>query len=122
MIRVLGGFIAFTALGLLLANVSAQDGAKGKGKFQGKFDAESIFKKLDANSDGKLSKDEYMKFIDKIAEKAGDADKAAKMKDGAGKAFDKAAENGTLSLEAYKKMQAERFKGFGDKKKKPADQ
>jgi hypothetical protein len=124
MIRVLGGFVAFAAVALMLTSVSAQDGAKGKGKgkFQGKFDAESIFKKIDANGDGKVSKEEYMKSIEKFAEKIGDADKAAKMREGAAKAFDKAANNGSLTLEGYKKMMAERFKAFGEKKKKPADQ
>ena len=47
--------VALTAL--LLGGVQAQDTKK-------KLDSEAIFKKLDANKDGKLSKDEFLKLAD----------------------------------------------------------
>ncbi len=50
--------VALTAV-LLLSGVRAQDTTK-----KGKLDAEAIFKKLDANNDGKLSKDEFLKLAD----------------------------------------------------------
>jgi hypothetical protein len=55
-------FIALTAA-FLLGGVQAQDTKKGK------LDAEAIFKKLDANSDGKLSKDEFLKLCDNFKNK-----------------------------------------------------
>jgi Ca2+-binding EF-hand superfamily protein len=54
-------FIALTAA-FLLGGVQAQDA-------RGKVDAEAIFKKLDTNSDGKLSKDEFLKLADNFKNK-----------------------------------------------------
>jgi Ca2+-binding EF-hand superfamily protein len=55
-------FVALTAA-LLLGGAQAQDTTKKR------LDAEAIFKKLDANSDGKLSKDEFLKLCDNFKNK-----------------------------------------------------
>jgi Ca2+-binding EF-hand superfamily protein len=51
------GLIVLTA-SFMLGGVQAQDGQKKK------LDAAAIFMKLDTNSDGKLSKDEFLKLAD----------------------------------------------------------
>ena len=56
-------FILMTA-GFFLTGVSAQDTTK-----KGKLDVDAIFKKLDTNSDGRLSKDEFLKLADRFKDK-----------------------------------------------------
>jgi EF-hand domain pair len=52
------GMLCFALAALvLLGGVQAQD-------TQSKLDVEAIFKKLDSNNDGKLSKDEFLKLAD----------------------------------------------------------
>jgi Ca2+-binding EF-hand superfamily protein len=56
-------------LGILLAGLTLcfiMTGAQAQGK---KLDVEAAFKKLDANSDGKLSKDEFLKLADRFKDK-----------------------------------------------------
>lgn len=67
-----------------------------------KRDPEQIFKKLDANSDGKVSKDEFNRLADRLAKKL-DADKAKEM---ATKLFEKldADKDGSISAEEAKKL------------------
>jgi Ca2+-binding EF-hand superfamily protein len=55
-------FLALT-VGFVLSSASAQDTPR-KG-----IDVEAIFKKLDTNNDGKLSKDEFLKLADKFKDK-----------------------------------------------------
>lgn len=96
------------------------DGDKGKGKKRGAFgDPEAAFKKLDANNDGKVSKEEFAKFRDNLPEKVKEK---AKEKGGDGKLgeklFDLADTNkdGFLSLDEFKKMRekmAEKLKNKG---------
>lgn len=62
MARWIGTLLALFAAAVLLSGVQAQDTKK-------KLDAEAIFKKLDANSDGKLSKDEFLKLADNFKNK-----------------------------------------------------
>ncbi|HYF36543.1 MAG TPA: hypothetical protein VD994_14710 [Prosthecobacter sp.] len=64
---------------------AAEDG-KGKGKGEGKRDPEAMFKRLDANSDGAVSKEEWNEapFAKKDADRAAKGF-AAKDKDGDGK-------------------------------------
>ncbi len=57
MARWLGMLLVALTAALLLGGVQAQDTKK-------KLDSEAIFKKLDANKDGKLSKDEFLKLAD----------------------------------------------------------
>jgi Ca2+-binding EF-hand superfamily protein len=58
MARWIGMLLAAFAAALLLGGVRAQDTTKKK------LDCEAIFKKLDTNKDGKLSKDEFLKLAD----------------------------------------------------------
>jgi Ca2+-binding EF-hand superfamily protein len=61
--RVLGMFaLVFTALVLLGPARAADDGKKGK-------DIDAIFRKLDANMDGKLTKSEFLKIADRFRDK-----------------------------------------------------
>jgi Ca2+-binding EF-hand superfamily protein len=66
-------------------------------------DPAAIFKKLDANGDGKVTKEEFAKFGDALKDKIG-ADKADKVGQGMFDRLD-ANKDGALS--------AEEFKGFG---------
>lgn len=96
-----------------LVSADAQDAKKDDAK-KGKFDPEAIFKKIDANSDGVLSKEEYLKFIDRIAEKAKEPAIAEKMREKAGQAYDKAAGTSKgLTLDQFRKLREE----IGRKKK-----
>jgi Ca2+-binding EF-hand superfamily protein len=54
-------FITFT-LGLILNSAGAQEPKKS-------IDVDAIFKKLDTNSDGKLSRDEFLKLADNFKDK-----------------------------------------------------
>lgn len=69
-------------------------------------DPAAIFQKLDANGDGKVTKEEFAKFADALKDKVG-ADKADKIAQGFQGMFDRldANKDGSLS--------AEEFKGFG---------
>lgn len=115
MTRILGGFCLLASFLLLIGSASAADApAKGKGKLAGKFgDPEAMFKKLDANNDGKLSKDEFLKILDKLP-----ADKQEQAKTALSKLFDKIS-NGSdgITLEQLRKAGAEFKKG----KKKTAE-
>ncbi len=113
------GMLAVAFSFIALSGVSAEDEAKkkGKGRF-GKGDPEAVFKKMDANGDGKVTKDEYQTATAKFLEKIQDAGKAAKIRDGMGKRFDAAVGSGDgLSLDQFRKMRAEGFR----KKKKDAN-
>jgi Ca2+-binding EF-hand superfamily protein len=78
MMRASGIFALFLAICAVLGPALAgDDGKKGK-------DIDAIFKKLDTNMDGKLSKDEFLK----IAERFRDADKA-KARSELGQTYDK---------------------------------
>src|SRR5688500_14786978 len=85
---------------LVLSGADAgDDGGKKKGKrgggILGKVNAEEIFNKLDADKNGKLSKEEFLKVADKI----GDADKAEKAKEFLGKMFDRIAVDNAVTME-----------------------
>jgi Ca2+-binding EF-hand superfamily protein len=63
MTRFVGLLMIFAALALLLGTSSAGDGGKKN------RDIEAIFKKLDVNMDGRLSKEEFLKIADKFRDK-----------------------------------------------------
>jgi Ca2+-binding EF-hand superfamily protein len=90
---------------LVLADVTgaADDDKKDKGKGQGLRDPEAVFKKLDTNKDGKLSKEEFMKLAELRAKSGGDKDKAKEFLE---QLFTKLDTNndGFLSLEEFKKI------------------
>lgn len=60
--RLLGMFFIVLAAGLLSSGAAAQDK-------KSKIDLEAVFKKLDTNSDGKLSKDEFVRMADRFTNK-----------------------------------------------------
>lgn len=117
---------ALLTLALLLGTTvaaTADDDDKGslnKGKGKAGFgDPAAMFKKLDTNNDGKLSKEEFARFRDNLPEKVKEKLKEKTGGKGNGqlsdKLFDLMDENkdGYLSLDEYKKMRekmAERLK------------
>src|SRR5437660_1082731 len=113
MIRVFGVTTLLAALALGLSTVGAGDNEPKK-----KPDAEALFKKLDTNSDGKLTRDEFLQLADRIKEKAGE-EKGEKAREFLGKVFDKldADNKGYLTLAQFKKFGEMRKKGFGKNKK-----
>jgi Ca2+-binding EF-hand superfamily protein len=95
----------FCTLALALPGF-AQDKAQKKTQKAG-IDMDAIFKKLDTNKDGKLSKDEFAKLEAEIREKGEKAAKIAdRIKAGANDLFAKLDDNkdGGLSLEEAKKF------------------
>jgi Ca2+-binding EF-hand superfamily protein len=107
--------LAAFAFGLAVTGVEAQDGKKLKGK----LDKGQAFDKLDANADGKLSKEEFKAGFDKLkvlmAEKGGDKAKKLAEKMDADKTFEKmdANKDGSISKSEY-----EKFEPLADLKKK----
>lgn len=93
--------------GSVFAEDGKGDGKKGPGDKGGKRpDPEKVFKSLDGDGDGKLSREEFSKapMLEKIEEKKpGSADKFFSRLD--------ANKDGSLSLEEFKKM--------GEGRKKP---
>lgn len=61
MARLLGTLIASGTLCLILSGARAQETKK--------LDVDAVFKKLDSNNDGKLSKDEFLKLADRFKDK-----------------------------------------------------
>lgn len=84
-----------------------------------KFDKSKLFEKIDADKDGKITKDEYKKFFEAVGEKMKDAGKgekiAGKLGDVAEKSFEKmdADKDGKVTKEEFEK--AEGFGDFGGK-------
>jgi ribosomal protein L29 len=69
-----------------------------------KRDPDALFKKLDANGDGKLTKEEFAKFTEQMKGKLGDrAEKLGKVFDGLFDRLDANKDN-SLSLEEFKKI------------------
>lgn len=61
MARWFGMLFLIIAAGVVLTSADAQETKK--------IDVDAIFKKLDANSDGKLSKDEFLKLAENFKDK-----------------------------------------------------
>ena len=104
MTRLLGLGLFVTATWFLInASVGAQEGTK-----KGKIELETLFKKLDANKDGKLTKDEFLKLADNLKNK------------------DKVREKLTMTFDKIdpemKGLTIEQFRKFIDAKKKEKSQ
>ena len=99
MTRWLGAVLIVVAGGIALSSAVAQDTKKGK------VDIEAVFKKLDTNSDEKLSKDEFLKLADRVKDKEKAREKLAS-------AFTKidAEKKGFLSREQFRTYYHERAK------------
>jgi Ca2+-binding EF-hand superfamily protein len=110
MIRSIGVFIGLLAFTSLV--YAADDDGLAK-----KIDPEKVFKRLDSNDDGKLSKDEFLKLAElrRGKEGKGKGDSKAFLE----KLFDKldADSDGYLSLDEFKKLSQLREQ-FMKKKKK----
>lgn len=124
--RIFGVALAVGVLALSAASSWADDeapGGKGKGKGKGGFkgDPEMMFKRIDANGDGKISKDEFKAFFSKIgkgklADKPELIDKMFQRMDANG--------DGSISLEEFKKareMREKKAEGKGKPGKKKGD-
>lgn len=93
-------------LALALPGVNAQDKAAKRAAKAG-IGMEAIFKKIDANSDGKLSKDEFAKLENEVRAKGDKAVKIAdRIKASANDLFVKLDENkdGSLNLDEAKRF------------------
>lgn len=92
---------------------------------RGGFDREAMFKKLDKDGNGKLTKSEYQAMVDQLAQRFGERlgeEKTAKMKEGMLKRFDEAAgKSGELTLEQYQKLETFPKGEFRGKRKKKND-
>jgi hypothetical protein len=75
--------VAMTLLAMCvcLTSYSFAEDEPAKGKFAGKFDITTILKKLDENSDGKVSKDEFKKLAEKMNKGDGKGEKMFEMLD-----------------------------------------
>ncbi len=122
MAKLFGFCTLLAAFALVAFSGDSFGGEKDKKRKKGFGNPEEIFKKIDANGDGKVTKEEYTtivtRFSDRVKEKSGE-EAATKLREGMLKRFDAAATSGSLDLEQFKKMQAD--SPFG-KRKKPADQ
>ena len=93
---------------------SAAPAADKKPPAGGKMDLEAVFKRLDADADGKLTKDEFSKLAERVRAKTGKGNGQF-----ADKLFEKldADSDGTLSLAEFKNL-AELRKGRANAKDK----
>jgi C-terminal processing protease CtpA/Prc len=85
------------------SSVFANDDPQGKG--QRARNPEAVFNKLDTNGDGKLSKEEFAKVVERMREKAKSKGKTLPAKAGDG-LFNRLDTNhdGFISLDEFKKM------------------
>lgn len=99
--RLIAGMSLVCVCVFAVGTADAADEPAGKQR-----DPAAMFKKLDANGDGKVTKDEFAKFADAIKDKVG-GDKADKIAQGTQQMFDRldANKDGSLS--------ADEFKSFG---------
>ncbi|MFN4260017.1 MAG: EF-hand domain-containing protein [Gemmataceae bacterium] len=108
MFRLLLGSTLICAMGLVIGTAEADDDAK-RGQ---RPSPEELFKKLDTNNDGKISKEEFSKFGERFKERVGEE----KFKEFQSRMFSRldADGDGFISAEEFKKFGE--FRG-GDKKR-----
>lgn len=111
--------LALSAALLFVAPIAFAQEEKKADEKKGKIDKTKLFATMDADSDGKLTKDEFTKGMDKVMEKMKEkaADKGGKAADLldklggqiGGKLFDKldADSDGKLSKEEFEKAEFE---------------
>ncbi len=112
MVKVLS--LAAWLISLALVMTAASAGDEDDNKKKKKVDAAAIFKKLDADNNGRLSKEEFLK----IADRAKDADRAEKFKAILTKVFAKlATDNQGLTLDQFREGMKKVGEVVGKKKK-----
>ena len=80
-----------------------------------KFDRAKLFERIDADKDGKITKDEYKKFFETVAERLKESGKGAKIADKLGDAADKSFEKMDADKDGkVTKEEFEKAEGFGD--------
>jgi hypothetical protein len=122
----LGALLAAFVLAMGPAGVTGQDREQQKKGLFGKGDPEAMFKKLDADGDGKLTKKEFLKVLepikDMLKDKLGDkAEFLDKVMDRMWQQIDPDGKG--VTLDQFKERMG-KFKDFGKdlfKKKKKAD-
>jgi Ca2+-binding EF-hand superfamily protein len=116
MLRVVGAAACLAAFMVALGSARADEDGKKKAKT--KAGVEALFKKLDANNDGRLSKAELLKIGDKLREKLGDK-KAAKIEERLTQAFDRFdADKKGLTLDQFHELAKEQGKALKALRKK----
>ena len=104
--------IAILSVAGLVAASPARADDKPKGD-KAKHSPEALFKRLDSNGDGKISKEEFAKFAEVMKEKAKDKGKGKNANGkGAEAIFNRLDSNGDgyLSLDEFKKLSEMRHK------------
>jgi Ca2+-binding EF-hand superfamily protein len=98
--RIMRQLLAGVILSISLMILAAAD-AGGQGDKKGdKLNSEEIFKKLDTNNDGKLSKEEYLKILNAMPE-----EKREKARPFMEKAYEKVTMgSGAMTLDQFKKL------------------
>lgn len=99
------GFIVGVA-GLLITSTARADDDKGKGKRAVAGNAEAIFKRLDADGDKKVSKDEFQKISERLGQLGQGRLTPEMLEKLFGRVFERldANNDGSLSLEEFKKL------------------
>ena len=108
--------VAATVLGLTAVSGSQAEDKPKPDKSKGQRDPAALFQRLDANNDGKISKDEFEKFAEELREKAKEKGKGQKANGRIADAlFQRLDTNrdGYLSLEEFKKISEMREKAKG---------
>jgi Ca2+-binding EF-hand superfamily protein len=107
-------FLAAAVLGLFCAATTQADDEK-KDKKTAKFDKAKLFERIDADKDGKITKEEYKKFFEGVAEKMKESGKGAKIADKLGDVADRSFEKMDADKDGkVTKEEFEKAEGFGD--------